>query len=111
MPNAIARTEIAAMYREINGRYQIFYDGHKVLWDSLTVAQVERWLEQAEVAMACERSWRRESGFVGCLYGARGCAPFAFVFCTGCQEAQKVPTVSSRATQVPSGAGAQGGLG
>ena len=106
---AIGRTEIAAMYRAINAAYKPYHtDGE--IWGSLLPEQVEAWTQQAEVAMAVERSWRRESGFTGCLYGPRGEPPWGFVNCVGCQGQSGISDAPQNVTERPQQA-EQGRLG
>ena len=107
---AIGRTETAALYRAINSAYRPFAEGDLAKWATLEAATVEGWTQQAEVAMAVERSWRRESGFAGCLYGARGEAPWAFVACVGCHGAYDPPDAPQNVTERPQQA-EQGRLG
>ena len=68
------REQVAELYRIPNLQYRPFYDDTRP-WAELTPALAQKILEAAELAAGVDRSWRRETGFIGCLFGARGCPP------------------------------------
>ena len=86
MPTASGRELVADAYRRANLAYRPFADGDLAKWAELTPALATKILEAAELAAGVERSWRRESGFNGCLWGQRGCPPFAPRDCVHCGE-------------------------
>ena len=77
------RELVADAYRRANLAYRPFFDGDLVKWAELTPALAQKILEAAELAAGVDRSWRRETSFVGCLFGARGCPPWAPRDCEG----------------------------
>ncbi len=97
----VTRDAIAALYRSINTAYRPYAEGDFAKWQTLTAETVEALVRQSEVAMAVERSWRRASGVIGCLWGTRGEPPWGFVTCAGCQTAAGVPEGATRATEGP----------
>ena len=76
------REQVAELYRIPNLQYRPFYDDTRP-WAELTPALAQKILEAAELAAGVDRSWRRETGFIGCLFGARGCPPWAPRDCEG----------------------------
>lgn len=79
------RELVADAYRRANLAYRPFFEDTRP-WAELTPALAQKILEAAELAAGVERSWRRETGFVGCLWGQRGCAPFGVRDCIHCGE-------------------------
>ena len=77
------RELVADAYRRANNANKPFYDGDLVKWAELTPALAQKILEAAELAAGVDRSWRRATGFVGCMFGARGCPPWAPRDCEG----------------------------
>ena len=77
------RELVADAYRRANLAYRPFFDDTRP-WAELTPQMATRILEAAELAAGVERSWRRETGFKGCLFGeSRGCPPWAPRSCEG----------------------------
>ena len=78
--------ELAAdAYRRANLAYRPFYDDTRP-WAELTPALAQKILEAAELAAGVDRSWRRETGFKGCLWGRAMCPPFGVRDCIHCGE-------------------------
>ena len=77
---------VARAFREVNAAYKPFHDaqdGNLALWETLEVPTVLRWVENATVALAGQRSWHRGGGR-GCPFGAKGCPPWGLVACLSC---------------------------
>ena len=83
-PEAITREQVAAAYRAVNQKHKPYYEGSREFWATATVGQIAGWADDAVQAVKLDRQWRKESG-VGsvCVYGSRGCPPYAFRDCEG----------------------------
>ena len=92
------REIVADCYRRANLAYRPFYDDTRP-WAELTPALAQKILEAAELAAGVDRSWRRESGFVGCLFGARGCPPWGPRDCEGHNPTANQSVTQQRASQ------------
>ena len=93
------REQVAELYRIPNLQYRPYFDGDLAKWAELTPALATKILEAAELAAGVERSWRRESGFVGCLFGARGCPPWGPRDCEGHSPTANQSVAQQRASQ------------
>ena len=93
------REIVADCYRRANLAYRPFFDGDLVKWAELTPALAQKILEAAELAAGVDRSWRRATGFVGCLFGARGCPPWAPRDCEGHTPTANQSVAQQRASQ------------
>src|SRR3990167_9736700 len=81
------QADIAALYRALNATYRPFAEGDLALWQTLSQEMIDELCQQAEVANAADRSWRRVARFTGCAFGPKGCPPWSISPCVACQGA------------------------
>ena len=86
------REEVAQKYRAINTQHRPYYEGTREFWASMTVAQIAGWADAAIQAVKLDRQWRAASPSVGvsCVFGSKGCPPWAFRRCEGVHDGESV---------------------
>ena len=81
------QADIASLYRKVNAVFRPYWEGDLAKWGTLTQQMIDELCQQAEVANAADRSWRRVSKVTSCIWGSKGEPGWAFSPCVACQDA------------------------